>query len=324
MDTGPEIARGASLFLGLYTLAGLLVSLVNPDLDLNLWWIDLRAVPTFVSGTALILLSASMIHFGFGCLRKVWFRRASAALTVCFAIWTAANAAMVWRLEASRTIQMGVWVPISCLMTVLLLWIAHAMVSQSATRRGRSFRIAASFLACACAFPVVQVFGFGKTDYQRRADVAVVFGARVYADGRLSDAVSDRVTTAVSLYQRGMVRRLFMSGGQGDGAFHEAEAMKLRAVQLGVPAEAILIDLHGVNTAATVRNTPRRAGMRVIAVSEFYHLPRIKMTYAASGIDVATLPARPRHWARNWPVKNIVREIPAFWVYLGRAAMHRV
>lgn len=325
LKTGTGIARGAAMFLGIYTLAGVVVSRLNPHLDLNLWWIDLRSIARPVACAGLVFFSVGMLLFGFRWLRGTWLRYAAAMLTLVFAMWTAANTAMVWKLALKGIIETGSWIPVSCVMTILLLWIARAILVRSGDRPVGSIGMAASILACACVFPILQVIGFGKTDYQRRSDVGVVFGARVYANGQLSDAVADRVTTAVALFKRGLVRELVMSGGHGDGVIHEAEAMKQRAIELGVPAEAISLDLNGVNTAATVRNTrATHAGSRVIAVSEFYHLPRIKMAYAAAGMDVITVPAHARHWARNWPVRNIVREVPAFWLYLGRAATSRV
>ena len=40
----------------------------------------------------------------------------------------------------------------------------------------------------------------------------------------------------------------------------------------------ILRDARGINTEATVRNTLALRPRRVLAVSHFYHLPRIKMS----------------------------------------------
>ena len=104
--------------------------------------------------------------------------------------------------------------------------------------------------------------------------------------------------------------------------------MRREAIRLGVPAGSIEVDTNGLNTLATVRNTKelaRAAGwQRLIAVSEFYHLPRIKMTYAAEGMQVFTVPAEPRHWKRSLAVANVAREIPAFWIYLARSVLTHV
>jgi vancomycin permeability regulator SanA len=173
-------------------------------------------------------------------------------------------------------------------------------------------------------FPLLQILRFGRTDHRRPADVAVVFGARVYADGRLSDAVGDRVAMAVELYLQGWVRELVMSGGPGDGAIHETAAMKAAAVRAGVPAAAIRCDPEGLSTAATVRNTAREfAGKRVPAVSGYYHLPPIKLAYAGAGVEVFTVPAQARTQRRAWDLQSVFREVPAFWVHFAGATSAR-
>src|SRR5688500_8954631 len=42
--------------------------------------------------------------------------------------------------------------------------------------------------------------------------VAIVFGARVRENSRLSDVLYDRVVTAVELYRAGRVKKILMSG----------------------------------------------------------------------------------------------------------------
>ena len=162
---------------------------------------------------------------------------------------------------------------------------------------------------------------FGKTDYRRPADAAVVLGARAYADGRPSDALADRVRTACGLYQDGLVRRLIFSGGPGDGAIHETEAMKRMAMGLGVKAEDIWLDKAGVNTQATVKNTETLLrqwhASRVLVVSHDYHLPRVKLTYQRAGWDVFTVPAKQSYLLRQTPY-NMAREVAALWVYYLR------
>jgi vancomycin permeability regulator SanA len=162
---------------------------------------------------------------------------------------------------------------------------------------------------------------FGKTDYRRPADAAVVLGARVYADGGCSQAVADRVRTACRLYQQGLVPKLILSGGSGDGSIHETEGMRRLAVRLGVPNEDILVDEAGLNTHATVQNTSamlaRMKASRVLVVSHFYHLPRVKLSYQRQGIEVFTVPAQEGYLLGQLP-RNMVREVAALWVYYLR------
>jgi vancomycin permeability regulator SanA len=188
-------------------------------------------------------------------------------------------------------------------------------------RRNEALTIAAVVLACTICFPLAQMLCFGKTDYRRPADAVVVLGARVYADGRLSDALADRVRTGCSLYLDGLARKLILSGGPGDGPVSEPQAMKRMAVQCGVKPEDILLDERGVNTQATVTNTEaifsELHASRILVVSHFYHLPRIKLAYQREGWEVYTVPAKESYLLRQMPY-NMAREVAAFWAYYLR------
>lgn len=112
-----------------------------------------------------------------------------------------------------------------------------------------------------------------------------------------------------------------MSGGPGDGTIDEPTAMKRMAISLGVPEKAILLDHNGLNTALTIQNTEKMFRElrpdRVMVVSHFYHLPRIKMAFARAGRDVYTVPARESYLLRQMPF-NMAREVAAIWVYYFR------
>ncbi len=105
--------------------------------------------------------------------------------------------------------------------------------------------------------------------------------------------------------------------------------MRQLATELGVPAEDLVIDAQGVNTDATCRNTSAMFASlgtaRVLAVSHFYHLPRIKLCYQRYGCEVCTVPARQTRPLARLP-RFMVRETAALWLYYlrplwpGRAA----
>lgn len=334
------LSRGVALFVGGLGLAGAWAGLVH-QVPIHRWWVDLPWLPEELvqvfSGALGVVLLAVALHPQPGHVR----RSLTLGLLALFLVATAINAAVFWVLLGQGRLSTAVPVPLS-LGFHGLLWIVLAAMAgngrqeQGAVRSpGRPWREAAAVLTVAGAvavfFPVALAFGFGWTNYARPADSAVVFGARVYADGRLSDAVRDRVHTAVELYHQGRVSRMVMSGGPGDGAVSEVEAMRREAIRLGVPAVAILEDPLGWNTAATVRNTrslgrtaPGGRRPRILAVSEFYHLPRIKLAYQGAGLEVYTVPARPSHPHRAWPLRSIAREIPAFWAYYGRVVTGRL
>jgi uncharacterized SAM-binding protein YcdF (DUF218 family) len=108
------------------------------------------------------------------------------------------------------------------------------------------------------------------------------------------------------------------------GEIHETEGMRRFATTLknhAVPDDDILVDRAGVNTRATVENTCRlfreHGFERVLAVSHFYHLPRIKMAYQRAGHDVYTVPAKESYTLTMLPW-YIAREVAALWLYYVR------
>lgn len=91
--------------------------------------------------------------------------------------------------------------------------------------------------------------------------VAIVFGARVYANGYLSAMLRDRVETAVGLYHAGEVRKIIMSGDNSSEAYNEPAAMMAYALSRGVPAEALQPDFAGRRTYDTCYRAKEISGL---------------------------------------------------------------
>src|SRR5215211_1657116 len=81
--------------------------------------------------------------------------------------------------------------------------------------------------------------------------VAIVFGARVWADGSPSNSLYDRVLTGVELYRAGRVKKLLMSGDRQGENYDEPAAMKKQALELGVAESDIVLDNDGKRTFDT-------------------------------------------------------------------------
>ncbi len=108
------------------------------------------------------------------------------------------------------------------------------------------------------------------------SSVALVFGAGVRPNGKLSDVLSDRVTTAVELYRLGKVQKLLMSGDNGSKTYDEVTAMKEFAIKNGVKSEDITLDYAGFDTYDTCYRAKEIFGLQkdVVLVTQGFHLPR--------------------------------------------------
>jgi SanA protein len=118
--------------------------------------------------------------------------------------------------------------------------------------------------------------------------VAIVFGARVWGNGEPSNALYDRVVTAVELYRAGRVRKLLMSGDNPTHKYDEPTAMKETAVRLGVPESDIVLDFAGRRTYDTCwRAREIFEVKRAVLVTQEFHLPRA--LYLCSKLDVESV-----------------------------------
>jgi vancomycin permeability regulator SanA len=316
-----SVPRGLALFFGGFSIFNLVGDFRSPGFDANIWWIDLRLFPHVVAKGMLLFFSLCLVAFAVRPPVSKFRRIMTAACAGFIGILTLINSGQFFAELFKGDVKTDFPVPLSLFVSVAFIWIFIATARKPLEPRRQFIGVAFVFLLCAFVFPVLQLLCFGNTDYRRKADVAVVLGARAYADGRPSDALADRVRTACELYNEGLVAKLIFSGGPGDGNVHETEAMRRMAVSLGVKDEDILVDEAGLNTQATVENTlllfKQLKAQRVLVVSHFYHLPRIKMTYRRAGWDVFTVPAEEAYFLRQTPYM-VLRETAALWVYYLR------
>lgn len=312
-----DLLRGASLFLALFAAVSGAIGLRTAS-DPNLWWLDLRVLPPLAAAMFVIALVIALVVAAIRPRAVLWRRAAMIVLTVgCVAALV--NALTFYRLLGRGEIASRIPLPFSLIVACTLAMIA---ASLGQWEPGQMRVVVCGFVIAAGTFPILQVVCFGSTDYRRPADVIVVFGARAYANGVASSPLADRVRTACELYRAGYAPKLLFSGGPGDGALDEPHVMSRLAQQLGVPESAIVLDPAGLNTEATARNTRalmNGEAVRVLAVSHFYHLPRIKLAFQRSGLDVWTVPSGTT--ARSQLLYNVPRECVAFWVYYGRWAV---
>lgn len=318
---GDVSVRGLALFFGAFSLANSLGSLVHGHFDQDIWWIDLSFLPSSIAFVLSVAAAVLFIAWAIVPAEQRRRRLATTGAAALFAVFASMNAVAFYRAWGAGSIAPRAVVPASLLWAAAFLWLGRRSLSASSPKKRplthTGFAVAVALL-CAVLFPLAQMVFFGTTDYRRPADAAVVLGAKVTAKGNLSTALEDRVRTAADLYRAGLVSRLIMSGGVGESGVDETVAMRRRAIELGVPEDAIVLDHDGINTDATVTDTTAMFGelgvRRVLVVSQSWHLPRVKLAYLGAGWNVSTVPATMSTPITQTPYL-MLREIPAFWKY---------
>lgn len=131
--------------------------------------------------------------------------------------------------------------------------------------------------------------------------VAVVFGAAVYGD-RLSAVLRDRVETAVSLYEAGLVEKIIMSGDNQTLQYDEPSAMVAYAIEQGVPEADLQPDYGGRRTYDTCYRAQHIfQAEEVILVTQKFHLPRALFTCQMLGLQsVGVVADRQPYRGARW------------------------
>ena len=144
---------------------------------------------------------------------------------------------------------------------------------------------------------------------------AIVLGAGLRRDGKPTTVLSDRVRTAVALYQAGKVNTLLMSGSISAGR-DEPAAMRALALELGVADEDILIDREGVRTFETCLRAAEIFGInQAVIVTQRFHLPRALALCEAHDVDAIGVSADLRTYRAItlWNLREVPASIRALW-----------
>lgn len=137
--------------------------------------------------------------------------------------------------------------------------------------------------------------------------VALVLGAGIRANGKLSQSLETRVKTAIELYKAGKVEKLLMSGDNRVSHYNEPQRMCDYAVRRGVPAKDIAMDFAGRRTYDSAYRAKHIFGLNeMIVVTQPFHIGRALFLCRKVGIDAYGVEA-----AIDGNLKAKMRETPA-------------
>jgi len=130
---------------------------------------------------------------------------------------------------------------------------------------------------------------------QRVKDYAIIFGAAVLEDGRLSPTLRRRVQGALAWAEAHPEGLLIPTGGIGPSGLTEAEAIQRDLLVAGIAPERVIPETQGRDTLESVRLCDailrRRGDCRSVAIcTSPFHQPRCALLFRLLGYRVERPP----------------------------------
>jgi SanA protein len=122
------------------------------------------------------------------------------------------------------------------------------------------------------------------------AEVAIVPGALVQPNGKMSVMLGDRVRDASRLWHSGKVEKILVSGDHHTWAYDEPDTMRKALVRAGVPPRDIFEDHAGFDTWQTMERARSIFNVQhAVVVTQGFHMPRALFLAEEAGIDATGL-----------------------------------
>ena len=165
-----------------------------------------------------------------------------------------------------------------------------------------------------------------RQDEAQPADIILVFGAAQY-NGRPSPVFKARLDHTAILFKQNLAGKIMTTGGHGvDSRFTEAEVGRRYLVRQNIPENSIFVEPNSLTTLESIQKflefLKSQNMNKVIAVSDGFHLFRIKQIFQDHNVTVFGSPAR------NSPIESSLRSrawasLREVFVYTGYMAQKK-
>ena len=204
------LVRGTAFFFGCFSLINTIVSQLGSSRLEDIWWVDLSFLPAPIATILALCLSAALIFFALKPSMNATRKVLTGIITLIYAFISLLNALGYYQALDAGSISSRVHVPFSLIMFGIFVAIAIAVYSMHTypSKVGEYIVFLLVVIIWFALFPLAQIELFGRTNYEIKSQIAVVFGARVYPNGMPSATVG--LSSSVTSCGR-KLRRSFLS-----------------------------------------------------------------------------------------------------------------
>ncbi len=133
-----------------------------------------------------------------------------------------------------------------------------------------------------------------NADIKVKYETGVVLGGFVSFDNDnhpFLNPAGHRLNEAIKLYYKGVINKILISGGYGEGAVKESDYAKELALKAGIPEGDIIVENKSLTTYENAVFTKRKMDSlcmkpNALLITSAMHIPRAKETFEKAGVIV--------------------------------------
>lgn len=127
---------------------------------------------------------------------------------------------------------------------------------------------------------------YNTVDEVPEKQTALILGAEVYANKKLSEVFKDRCDIAINLYKHGKVKKVLISGDHTSKYYDEVSAAKKYLLENGVKEEDLFTDYAGIDTYDSITRSKLIFKVEsMVIVTQSFHLSRALFISSNKNID---------------------------------------
>jgi len=157
-----------------------------------------------------------------------------------------------------------------------------------------------------------------------KAQAAVLLGAGVYGNKRVSAVAYDRIVSAVDIYKAGKADKILITGDHGKKYYDEVNTILHWLRKYRIPEKDIFTDYAGFSTYDSIVRAGEVFGVKsAVLVTQEFHLPRALYIASRRGMIVQGYPAdRQRYvYIRRYVFREYMARVKDFlFVHVFRPA----
>ncbi len=165
-----------------------------------------------------------------------------------------------------------------------------------------------------------------NSDLANQYDIGIVLGGGMITVDKESNTLTfrdnvDRIMQALSLYKNGRINKILISGGSGSLIYRnmkESQLLKEYLVDIGIPANNIIIETESDNTYENARNTSEilkneYPGSTCLLITSAIHMRRARACFNKSDVIVSIYPTNTITAKRRYQFSHLfVPDVDSF------------